>query len=135
MNFIKRLSFYLLPLLLAFSTMIVVNEYCRVTMPESQRNTENLKMNTAVATPDACTWKCFNDTIYCKQYHVKLTKSYFIFIDPFYFGMISVLMMMGNYGVANVLFLVVLWPLLLSYLLVKPLLIELQIKKLRKHHV
>jgi hypothetical protein len=135
MNFLKRIALYLLPLLIAFSTMIVVNEYSRSTIAESQRSSESLKMNSALATPDACTWKCFNDTTYCKEQHVKLTKNFFWLIDPFYFGIISALMMMGNYGAANILFLVLLWPLLLSYLLVKPVLIELQINNIRKRHV
>lgn len=134
MKKIKRLSFYLLPLLLIFSAMVTVNEYARGTIYKNLRSTEYMKMNSAVATPEACTWNCYNDTGYCKRNHVKLANSYFAFIDPFYFGMINALMMVGNYGVANVLFLVILWPLLMSYLLVKPLLIQIQLKQIMKRY-
>jgi hypothetical protein len=135
MNFLKRLLLYLLPLVLSFVTMIIINEYARSTMPADQKSREILKMNTAVALPDACSWKCYNDTGYCKQNHVKISREYFGIIDPLYFGMISVLMATGNYSSANLIFLVILWPLLLSYLLLKPFLIQLQIKKLSKRNV
>ncbi len=135
MYFLKKLSFYLLPLALAFTTMIVINEYARSTMPEKQKTTRPLLMNTAEALPDACSWKCFHDTSYCKQHHVKLAKSYFGITDTLYFGMISGLMLFGNYSAANLIILVLLWPLLMSYLLVKPFLMQVQITKLTKRHV
>ena len=135
MTRVKRLLLYLLPLLLAFPMVIAVNEYARGTISESRRGTEAMKMNTTAASPEACTWNCYNDTAYCKRHHVKLAGGYFAIIDPLYFGMISALLMVGDYAAANVLFLVILWPLLLSYLLVKSLLIQLQLKKLRKRHV
>ncbi|MFD2514220.1 hypothetical protein ACFSRY_10105 [Pontibacter locisalis] len=129
----KKLSLYLLPLLLALSAMVAVNEYARGTVSSAGLKGQT-KMNSAVATPDACTWNCYNDTGYCKRHHVKLVSGYFGFIDPLYFGMIRALMSTGDYGVANLLFLVALWPMLMSYLLIKPLLIQLQINKLKKRH-
>lgn len=134
MNSVQKLSLYLLPLLLAFTAMVAVNEYARRTIRESSVSPKGHRMNSSVATPYACTWNCYNDTGYCKRHHVKWAGDYFGFIDPLYFGMIRALLATGDYGMANILFLVVLWPLLMSYLLIKPLLIQIQISRLKKRH-
>lgn len=132
----RTLTLYLLPLLLAFSAIVAMNEYARGNINKSSRKSERqMKINSAVATPVECTWNCYNDTSNCKRHHMKLLSNYVRFIDPIYFGMIKALLSTGNYGAANVLFLVILWPLLISYLLVKPLLLQIQIRKLNKRYV
>jgi hypothetical protein len=116
----KKLFLYLLPLFVAFAAMIVVNEYCRMTSNNSSKSRSGYTtMNSRVASPDVCTWKCYSDTTYCKQHHVKVLGNLYWLFDPLYFGMISVLLMTGSYGAANVIFLVIIWPLLISYLLVR----------------
>lgn len=129
----KNIFYYLFPLLLVFSAMTVVNEYSRLSIGESSVSKSGYTtMNAHNATPDACTWSCYHNTTYCKEHHTQLLKPYFSIIDPLYFGMISALLMTGNYGAANVIFLVILWPLLMSFLLVKTIRMQLQIFKLRK---
>jgi hypothetical protein len=124
----KKLVLYLTPLLLAFAVMVVVNEYSRITVDEGIKNKIGLmKINSEVITPDACTWHCHNDTNYCKKHHVSWMKNYLAFIDPFYSGIITLLGITGSYVLANLIFLVILWPLLMSYLLVKSIRVQQQI--------
>lgn len=132
-SIIKKSAFYLLPLVLAFTAMVAVNEYSRLSLGEGGKSKGGItRMNTAEITPEACTWNCFRDTMYCKVHHTRKLGAFSMLIDPLYFGMITALMLFGNYGGANVLFLVVLWPLIISYLIVKPILLQARIKKLQK---
>lgn len=59
-------------------------------------------------------------------------KPYFAFIDPVYFGMIQGLKATGNYAGANFIFLVILWPLIMYWLLVKVIVSQLKINQLKK---
>ena len=130
----KKLLLYLVPLLLAFMVMILINEYSRARWDVKEPYTLSGRktMNSAEITPDACTWKCHNDTNYCKQHHVKWLKPFMFIIDPLYFLIIRILSATGSYGAANILLLVIMWPLLMCYLLIKPFRIEAQIRHLKK---
>lgn len=52
--------------------------------------------------------------------------------DKIYFGAIGALRSTGNYGAANVIFLVILFPLIIWYSLVKIIDYTLEIKALKK---
>jgi hypothetical protein len=92
----------LIPILM----VIGVNEYSRQpseSKPYHQLGIETLNSNTT----------------YCKRHHVAFMKPYFHFSDPVYFGIIDLLKSSGNYAGANIIFLVLLWPLLMYWLLIK----------------
>ena len=89
-------------------------------------------INTADKLKEKCTWICHNDTKYCKNNHVKLAKPYFNKIDPIYFGIINSLKSTGYYGLANIIFLVIILPLIIYILLVKSISLEFKIRKLNK---
>jgi len=65
---------------------------------------------------EKCSWKCHDDTAFCKTNHVKYAKSYFNQIDPIYFGIINSLKSTGDYRGANILFLVLLIPIIIYFL-------------------
>lgn len=111
---------YLIPLILPFLIMVVVNEYSRPGLTGFHNAKYNATgMNPNVPMKDKCTWTGFFDTGYCKQHHVKHMSSLYEYIDPIYFGIISLLHATGNYGAGNIIFLVILWPGLMYYLLIR----------------
>lgn len=120
-------------LVFPFLMMIIVNEMVRLRMtndPYSQKGITAI--NSAERNNDKCSWICHNDTGYCKQNHVTFKSSYFQYTDPIYFGAINLLMSTGNYGLANIIFLVILVPLLLWFFLVKSMNIQDKISTLKK---
>ena len=113
--------------------MMVINELVHPTIKEKPYTINGITaMNSSIKTPEKCSWNCHNNTNYCKQNHVKLPKSSFLFIDPIYFGIISLLQLTGGYALANIIFLVILAPLFFYVLLIKSINIQLQINKLKK---
>lgn len=60
-----------------------------------------------------CSWACHNNTRLCKQNHTIFLKPHINKIDVAYNFIISSLGATGNYRLANIIFLVVLWPLLM----------------------
>jgi hypothetical protein len=129
----KRRILYLLLLLSPFLTMIAVNETTRKNIKEVGYKTQNIvAINSAIRTEHKCSWICHNDTDYCKNVHVKLAKPFFPIIDPIYFGIIHSLKYTGNYGLANIIFLVILLPLVMFILLVKSIQLQFKIKTLKQ---
>lgn len=115
----------LLILLFPFALMIIINEYSREKIqPSTYQSRGQDTINSAQRDPSTCTWACHNDTGYCKAHHVKFDDHYFTYTDPLYFGMITVLRGFGNYGLANILLLVLFFPLLIYTLLIKSLKIK-----------
>lgn len=98
-------------LLLPFLTMTIVNENSRSKVNEKPYEAHGIKtINSAKHVSTKCTWACHNDTAYCKKKHVKYLKPYLKITDLFYFGLIGLLASTGNYGLANIFFLVILLP-------------------------
>ena len=113
--------------------MILTNEIVRPTIKEKPYSLQGVTaMNSSIQTKDKCTWNCAANTTYCKQNHVKYVKQYFEIIDPIYFGIIRLLAATGNYGLANIIFLVILWPLVMYYLLIKSFDMNARIKELKR---
>lgn len=126
----KKWILYLLILLLPFLGMIGVNEWVRSQAAEGNYKIQGVvAINSDKPLPKKCSWACHNNTQHCKSNHVKWAKPYFAQIDPIYFGIIQSLQSTGSYGLANIVFLVVLIPLTLYFLLVKSIEIQLQIHK------
>jgi hypothetical protein len=128
-----KILIYVLPLLIPLLVLISVNAVS--TNKERKNRVEILgviSQNSKTCNPNRCSWACYENTEYCKKHHVKHLKNSFSFTDPIYFGMIKFFKSLGNYAVANILFLVLLWPLLMYILLVRVLLMQQKIKAIRQ---
>ncbi|WP_310991016.1 hypothetical protein [Aequorivita marina] len=128
-----RFSRNLLLLLLPYLLMIVINEAYRPTIKEKPYSANGVTaINSDIRMPDKCSWAAHNDTSYCKEHHVKFLKNYFFITDLMYFGVITALRVTGNYGAANIIFLVILFPLFIWYSLVKVIDYSIEIRNLKK---
>lgn len=113
--------------------MITTNEYVRLNTTEIGYNGQGVTaINTVNKEKKKCTWICHNNTSYCKVNHVQLAKPYFNVIDPIYYGIINSLKSTGNYGLANIFFLVILLPLTMFFLLIKSIRLEFEIRTIKK---
>ena len=129
----KKQVLYWAILILPFLGMIVINEFVRLNTNEEGYAKQGVTaINTAKKQKDKCTWVCHEITNYCKENHVKLAKPYFDKIDLIYFGIIKSLKKTENYELANIIFLVIILPLIMYILLVKSISLEFKIRKLKK---
>lgn len=113
--------------------MILVNEISRPTIHGKPYYIKGISaMNSKTRTLKKCTWYCHNDTRYCMDNHTSVLKPFFKILNPIYFGIISLLAATGNYGLANILFLVILWPLFMFILLLQIINMQQKINHLRK---
>lgn len=120
-------------LLLPYLIMIIINEAYRPTIKETPYQLYGLKaMNSNVKSLDKCTWIAHSNTNFCKQHHVKFLKNHFEITDPIYFGVIDLLRSTGNYGAANIIFLVILFPLIIWYALIKIIDYGIAIRRIKK---
>lgn len=128
-KFFRNLTILIFPFLI----MIIVNEIVKPTIEEKPYSKYGVTaINSADKNADKCTWICHNNTNYCKENHVKYLKNYYAYTDMLYFGTISLLAKTGNYGLANIIFLVVLLPLLIWFFIIKSLNIQDEIRKLKR---
>lgn len=128
----KRILYFLI-VLFPFFIMIITNEIVRFNKAEKGYTRRGIvAINSVEKTVDKCSWNCHNDTQYCKKNHVKYVKLHFDKIDPIYFGIISLLKSTGNYGLANIVFLVLLFPLIMFLLLTKIIDYQIKINKINK---
>jgi len=129
----KKQLLYVLILLLPFAGMITINELTSLNITEKGYAKKGIvAINSAKKLKDKCSWACHNNTVYCKENHVKFAKPYFDKIDPIYFGIIHALKSTGNYRLANIIFLVILLPLGMYFLLVKSIAIQFEIRSIKK---
>ncbi len=116
-----------------FLLMVGVNEIVKPTITEKPYSSSGITtINSADKIPDRCTWICHNQTSYCKKNHVKFAKDFFTVTDKIYFGAIGLLRSTGNYGMANIVFLVVLIPLTMWFLLVQSITIQGKINEIKR---
>ena len=129
----NKLTRNALILLSPFLLMVLINEAIRSSIKE-QSFTHNgiTAINSAACLPDKCTWKCHNETDYCKIHHVKCLKPVLSKTDVFYHGVINRLRDTGNYDMANIVFLVLLFPLAMYFFIIKSLNIQDEIRKLKQ---
>ncbi len=124
----RNLALLLFPILI----MVVTNEVIRPTIKDKPYSIQGITaINSAGYYPDKCSWACHNNTGYCKTNHVKYLKPYYGYTDVFYFGVISALQATGNYGAANILLLVLLFPLTIWLFVVKSLNIQDKINRIK----
>lgn len=131
-KYIKYVSFLIAP----FLFMIIVNELVRPTIKEKPYTSNNIDaINSAEKISDKCTWVCHNSkTTYCKKNHVKYLNKYYRVSDRMYNGILNLLYSTGNYWLANIIFLVILIPLVIWILLIKSINIQNEINKLKKNN-
>ena len=124
-SIIKSLLLLALPLLM----MTIINESQRSSIPSHDFQIYGANtMNTVSYDKSSCTWACHNSTTqHCKVYHATCIAPYFKWIDPIYFGIIKGLHSTGDYGLANVILLVFVWPLFIGYLSIRILQMRKQI--------
>jgi hypothetical protein len=113
--------------------MVLINEAIRTSTKE-QLFTHNgiTAINSAASVPGKCTWKCHNATDYCKAHHVQFLKPVLSKTDVIYHGVINRLRDTGNYDMANIVFLVLLFPLAMYFFIIKSLNIQDEIRKLKQ---
>ena len=129
----KKQILYGAILILPFISMILLNEFVRYrSINEGFSNQGITTINSAKKLKEECSWICHNNTNYCKENHVNFANTYFDKIDPIYFGIINSLKSTGNYRWANVIFLVILLPLIMYILLVRSIDIQFKIRELKK---
>ena len=113
--------------------MVLINEAVRPKIKEQPYTAHGIiDVNSAKYLPKKCTWVCHNNTAYCKTHHVKYLKPFYTITEVFYFGVIGLLASTGNYGAANIIFLVFLFPLTILYFIIKSIDIQKEIQKLSK---
>ena len=105
-----RLLTALLPLLLAYTVVIVGNEWERAQLGAPK----GAKIH-GPGTAAECGWECHNATsTHCLDRHDGLPPAFREAIRPAYWGVIGALKATGSYQLANLLLLAAVWPLLLS---------------------
>lgn len=129
---IKNLKRNILILLTPIIIVIVVNEASRLSNKSNNKNHCFYYINTSTPIKNKCTWHCHNATTYCIENHTKLAKPYLKYTNPIYFGIINSFKSTGNYGLANIVFLVILIPFWMYYFLVKSISLILEIRKIKK---
>ena len=132
----KKIFRNILILISPYLLMILLNEGVRPTINElgyektikySNFKSTVVAINPKLKTHDVCSWRCHNSG--CKP---QLFKSVEHYIDPIYSSIIFFLGSFGSYSIANILFLVLIWPLAMFYLLIKSIDMHQEIKKLKK---
>ena len=132
----KKQILYLSIVLVPFLMIIMTNEFVRLHIDNTGSKYQGATtINSSQKLKGKCSWACHNNTTYCKVTHVKFTQPYFDKIDPIYFGIINSLKSTGDYGLANIIFLVILFPLIIFFLLTKSLRMEAEIRRIKKEQI
>ena len=90
-------------------------------------------MNPGKMKKEKCTWYCHNHNSYCVNFHKKI--SFHQYIGDLYNDIITLLKQGGyqwSYAINNIIFLVILWPLIMFFLLTKSLDLQRKINKLKR---
>ena len=104
---------------LPFAAVIVVNEVVRDRIRGEPFVKEGIAViNSSAEINGKFTWKCHNNTYYCQVHHVKHLRPYYAVTDIPYFDVVAALGSTGNYRVANIIFLVILLPFSVIFLLI-----------------
>ena len=144
----KKLYINTLILFSPFLLMVMVNEVVRPTLvevPFQYTKSFDLSgltqkvvvsgsgMNPGKMKKEECTWYCHNHNSYCVNFHKKI--SFHQYIGDLYNDIITLLKQggyQGSYAINNIIFLVILWPLIMFFLLTKSLDLQRKINKLKR---
>lgn len=132
----KKVLSIILVFSILFLIVIIVNESSRHFVNSEGYSVNGIKtINPKTQTVTTCSWNCYKNTAYCKANHVKILKPLFLQLDPFYFKIISLLKSTGSYAYANIIFLVLLWPLFIVFLFITILKNNSKIKSLKSYGI
>ena len=127
-SFIRIIAILLTPILV----VVIVNETYRSSIKGNQYYYKGFAtINSSDKILNRCSWNCHNNTEFCKQHHVKLLNDYFSTTDKLYYGEITLLKKTGDYQVANIAILVILFPFFILYFSLKGWTIRQKIKKMK----
>lgn len=112
-----------------FILMVLVNHFIK---PAVDPIPNDGKWNSTKPLPDRCTWACHDHTDYCIEHHVKMNRTILNMTKPFYYGEITLLHMIGNYSIANILILVIGVPFFIWFFLIKVIDTLQEIKEAKK---
>lgn len=114
--------------------MSLINEIERpkIEYKSYNQNSSVITINPKDLKTKKCTWACHNQTKHCKIHHVKILKPYYAYTDSLYMWVINQLKSTGDYGLANIVFLVLLIPFTIIYFLIKSLDLQTEINKITK---
>jgi hypothetical protein len=135
MKVVIKIILYLAVLIAPFLVMLVANEHQRGKIRGKVYEKQGIEaINSVEKTLDCCTWYCHNDTEYCIKTHNRFIKgTYLTFTNRIYFGILDFLSSVkGAYVAMNILFLVVVIPLLIWILLICVIENILTLRKLKK---
>lgn len=128
----NKILLFSLILIFPLLFVVIINEYSRLNNSNKGFVRKGVTaINQSIKKPEKCSWYCHTDTGYCKKHHTHLLKNHTSKIDPFYFGIINSLHNTGDYGLANIIFLVILFPAFIYVLLIKSISIQRKIKELK----
>jgi hypothetical protein len=127
-SFIRIIAILLTPILI----VVIVNETYRSSIKGNLYYYKGFAtINSSDKILNRCSWNCHNNTAFCKQHHVKLLNDYFSTTDKLYYGEITLLNKTGDYQVANIAILVILFPFFILYFSLKGWTIRQKIKKMK----
>ena len=120
-NISLKLISLLIPIIIAWMTMVVINECMRAFTPAPVNQIRYGAIFSNEYFPDKCSWACHKSTIRCREHHHSgVPAGVREAMLPFYDAIKKALQKgPGGYVVTNIIFLVVLWPLLISMMLMK----------------
>ena len=131
---LNKTSRNILILTCPFIIMSLINEIERpkIEYKSYNQNSSVITINPKDFNTKKCTWACHDQTKHCKINHVKILKPYYAYTDSSYMWVINKLKATGDYGLANIVFLVLLVPFIIIYFLIKSLDLQLEINKITK---
>ncbi len=107
-------------LIAPFLVMIILNEIYRI-HKEDDGGIYNGVYTLNISKPnfEKCTWKCHNDTKFCKDHHVSFLRNYLTSTDLIYNRIIKELNKGNAYILNNILYLVILTPMVIWFFMYK----------------
>ena len=129
MKILRNIIILFLPYLIIFA----VNELVRPTIKVNKYKIYGIKtINSNEKLQEKCTWIGHETTDFCTSNHVKFLKPYLNKTEHLYFGIIDNLHATGNYQYANVFLLVLIFPFVIWFSLIKIIDYSIEILKLKK---
>jgi len=130
---VNRILRNILILISPFIIMIIVNETYRLQKDDNIGFIDTFEVISPIKKHHkTCSWNCYYNTAYCKVHHVKYLKPFYKYIDPLYYAEIKFLHNFNNYKLANIIFMVILWPLIMYLLLINSLNLHKRIRKTKQ---
>ena len=119
-NISLKLLSLLIPIIIAWMTMVVINECMRAFTPAPVNQIKYGAIFSNEYFPDKCSWACHTSTKRCLKHHSGFPSVVREAIPPFYDAIIQALHKGSRgYRLTNIIYLVGLWPLLISMMLMK----------------